>query len=331
MTVAVDTVQGGRVVRFTRAERWLHWTNAALFLILLVTGMTLYVPALSRLVARRVLVKDIHVYSGLLLPVPLLAAYAGHWRDAVRRDVRRLARWSVDDRRWLLTFGRRGKAAMGKFNAGQKVNAIFVAGCIPLLLVTGGIMRWFDPFPLAWRTGATFVHDWLALTLLAVIVGHIAKALAEPVSLRAMAEGTVPAAHAERRHPRWWAEIQGDPAAPRPARSSHPRSPSARPRDRPRQRGNVRQSRSCPEVGAHHTDRRTRRWRTTADMRGPRRDGELLTTNTQPAVGGRSSARLEVMSVRLSDDLRDRDSLILGTAGNASDENETNVYHYDLA
>jgi len=37
------------------------------------------------------------------------------------------------------------------------------------------------------------------------------------------------------------------------------------------------------------------------------------------------------MSVRLSDDLRDRDSLILGTAGNASDENETNVYHYALA
>ena len=105
----------------------------------------------------------------------------------MRRDVRRLARWSADDRRWLRSLGRRGRSRLGKFNAGQKLNAIFVAGCIPLMLVTGSIMRWFDPFPLAWRTGATFVHDWVALTLLVVVVGHIAKALAEPVALRAMA------------------------------------------------------------------------------------------------------------------------------------------------
>jgi len=208
-----EALATGDVTRFSRAQRWLHWSNATLFLILLATGMTLYVPALSRLIGRRVLVKDIHVYSGLLLPIPLLLAYAGSWRDSVRQDVRRLARWSVDDRRWLLSLGRRGKARLGKFNAGQKLNAIFVAGCIPLMLATGGIMRWFDPFPLAWRTGATFVHDWVALTLLVVILGHIGKALAEPISLRSMVKGTVPARYAQRHHPRWWAELQeSDPS-----------------------------------------------------------------------------------------------------------------------
>jgi len=199
-----------RVVRFDRAERWLHWTNATLFLILLATGMTLYVPALSSLVGRRVLLKDTHVISGILLPVPLLLAYAGSWRAALRRDVRRLSRWSVDDRRWITTLGRKGRASMGKFNAGQKVNAIFVAGCIPVLLATGSIMKWFTPFPLAWRTGATFVHDWLALTLVVVISAHILKALAEPVALRAMVRGTVPRRHAERHHPRWAAELDAE-------------------------------------------------------------------------------------------------------------------------
>jgi formate dehydrogenase subunit gamma len=214
----VDSRLGAEVVRFDRTERWLHWTNATLFLLLLATGMTLYIGPLSAAVGRRVLVKDVHVIAGLLLPAPVLLAYAGTWRAGLRRDVRRLARWSTDDRRWLTSLGRRGHASMGKFNAGQKLNAIFVAGCIPLMLVTGSIMRWFKPFPLDWRTGATFVHDWLALTLLFVIIGHIGKALAEPVALRAMRRGTVAATYAAKHHPRWWREIEdasdGTPVTP---------------------------------------------------------------------------------------------------------------------
>ncbi|MET0729041.1 MAG: cytochrome b/b6 domain-containing protein [Acidimicrobiales bacterium] len=206
----VDGVDGGAVVRFDRTERWLHWANATVFLVLLGTGMTLYVGPLSALVGRRVLVKDIHVIAGLLLPVPLLAAYAGPWRAGLRRDVRRLARWSRDDRRWLLSLGRRGHSRMGKFNAGQKLNAVFVAGCIPVMLGTGVILRWYEPFPIEQRTGATFVHDWLALALLVAITGHIGKALAEPVALRAMRRGTMAVEHVRLHHPRWWQELHPD-------------------------------------------------------------------------------------------------------------------------
>ena len=53
MTTSVDARVGDRVVRFDRAERWLHWTNATLFLVLLATGMTLYVPELSARTAAR--------------------------------------------------------------------------------------------------------------------------------------------------------------------------------------------------------------------------------------------------------------------------------------
>lgn len=211
MTIRAAAVEGevdAAVERFDRTERWLHWSNAVLFLILLGTGMILYIGPLSAAVGRRVLLKDVHVISGLLLPVPLVLAYGGPWRARLRRDTRRLARWSSDDRRWLLSLGRRGHERMGKFNAGQKLNAIFVAGCIPVLLMTGGIMRWFSPFPLSWRTGATFVHDSLALILLAVIVGHILMAIATPHAIRAMRTGTVPADHVRRHHPRWWREVQ---------------------------------------------------------------------------------------------------------------------------
>ena len=34
-------------------------------------------------------------------------------------------------------------------------------------------MKWFDLFPLDWRTGATFVHDWFALGIWVAVIGHI--------------------------------------------------------------------------------------------------------------------------------------------------------------
>ena len=42
-----------RLVRFDRAERVLHWVNAALFGVLMATGAVLYVGPLSALVRRR--------------------------------------------------------------------------------------------------------------------------------------------------------------------------------------------------------------------------------------------------------------------------------------
>jgi formate dehydrogenase subunit gamma len=176
------------VQRFDRTERLVHWLGALLLLTTLATGLVLYVGSLSALVGRRALVKDIHVWSGLLSPLPFVVGILGPWRAALRDDVRRLARWSDSDVRWLRTLGRRARVT-GKFNAGQKANAAFVAGAVVVQTMTGVIMRWFEPFPLSWRTGATFVHDWVAIALWIVVSGHIFLAFANPVALRAMVFG----------------------------------------------------------------------------------------------------------------------------------------------
>jgi formate dehydrogenase subunit gamma len=169
--------------RFATPVRVLHWVNATLFLILLFTAAALYVGPVSELVGRRELVKTIHVYTGLCLPIPLLIAAFGS--AVFRAEAGRLNRWTAEDWKWL----RRKKSVPGKYNAGQKLNAAFVAGAIPVMLATGSIMKWFSPFPLSWRTGSTFVHDVIAIVLFFVIVGHIAKALMEPDRLRAMVRG----------------------------------------------------------------------------------------------------------------------------------------------
>jgi formate dehydrogenase subunit gamma len=204
---AVDTVDHDRILRFDRAERALHWANAILVLILLGTGLVLYVGSLSAVVGRRALIKNIHVISGLALPLPFLLLYAGPWRAGFRRDSRRLGRFLSDDWRWLRSRGKAAGLRLGKFNAGQKLNAIFVAGILPVMLLTGSIMYWNRPFSDAWRTGATFVHDWGFLSLLIVVTGHIAKALVEPVMLSSIFRGWVPARWAEHHRPRWHDEV----------------------------------------------------------------------------------------------------------------------------
>jgi formate dehydrogenase subunit gamma len=202
-----ELVVDERIRRFERPTRLLHWCTAVLVLVAAVTGLVLYLGFLSGLVGRRTLVKDVHVFAGLVSPIPLVAAYAGPWRRPIRRDIRRLARWSDDDVRWLRSFGRRARDSVGKFNGGQKANAVFVAGAMTVMILTGSIMRWFEPFPLRWRTGATFVHDWTAIGLWLVLTGHIVKALSEPAALRAMVRGWMPLAWARQAHPRWVDEL----------------------------------------------------------------------------------------------------------------------------
>jgi formate dehydrogenase subunit gamma len=207
-----DLVDGERVWRFDVVERWLHWTVAVLVLVLVATGSILYIGALSTLVNRRELVKDVHVWSGLLLPVPWLLALPGARGRALRRDLGRLSRWYRDDTTWLRTRGRSGRnGRLRKFNAGQKVFALVIGGALPVLLATGLIMRWFEPFPDDIRTGATFVHDWTYVVVAVLVAGHILKALAEPEALRSMVTGWVPAAWARVHRALWWSESGGGP------------------------------------------------------------------------------------------------------------------------
>lgn len=201
--------------RFDGVERIVHWVNAALFAVLVFTGATLYLDSLQRLIGRRALVQDIHVWCGVALPVPLLVALAGPWGKRLRADLGRFNRWGGTDRIWLRAAFRERTARravhrqleLGKFNAGQKLNAAWTAGAGLVMLGTGAIMRWYHPWPLSWRTGATFVHDWLALAVGLVIIGHIGMALNDRDALLSMFSGRIRSSWAKRHASAWLAEM----------------------------------------------------------------------------------------------------------------------------
>lgn len=213
MTALGTAEQAGQrlVLRFDRVERTVHWVNAALFLILILTGAALYFTPLIALVGRRWLVEQVHLYVGLALPLPLLLGLAGSWGRVLRRDVGRINRWSEEDMRWLrglvdTASGRRQattRPRLGKFNPGQKLNAAFVVGGGLVMLGTGALLRWYVPFPLSWRAGATFVHNWLAVLFVILILGHITLALLDREALRAMLRGRVSRVWAAKHAPAW--------------------------------------------------------------------------------------------------------------------------------
>ena len=193
------------VARFTRAERVVHRSTALLMIVCMATAAVLYNGSLAVRFGHRHLVEDIHVYAGFALPVPMLLGLAF---AAYRHDVSRLNRFTRADWQWLRSRERRsGDIPVGKFNAGQKLNANLSAGAILVLLGTGIIMFFTGLTRLAWRTGATFVHDWFSLAIGLLVLGHIYFAVKDAEARRGMRTGVVSRGWAEDEHAEWLAEL----------------------------------------------------------------------------------------------------------------------------
>jgi formate dehydrogenase subunit gamma len=162
----------------------------------------------------------VHVLAGLALPVPVLIGWLS---AAYRADLRELNRFHPVDAEWLRSSDRRsGRLRVGKFNAGQKLNAAFVAGAIVVQLASGVIMQYGRHWPLYLRSGATFVHDWLAAAVAVTIAGHLYLAYRDPDARRGMRTGRVSLRWAKREH-RGWAEALIDAVGP--TDSTQPRRP----------------------------------------------------------------------------------------------------------
>ena len=201
------------LVRFDATERAVHWVTAALFFVLMGTGAALYAGPISTVVGHRDVVRSVHVFAGLSLPVPLVAGLLLRRRGrALRADLNRLSHWSGDDRAWWRR-GKRPTVRLGKFNPGQKLNAVFLGAAVVVMLGTGIVLKWFSLFSLGTRTGATFGHDWFALGIWLAVGAHVLFALRDPVALAGMVRGRVTARWARTQRPRWYEEQTGRPAS----------------------------------------------------------------------------------------------------------------------
>jgi formate dehydrogenase subunit gamma len=204
------------VLRFDGVQRGAHWATALLFVILIATAIPLYFGSVAVSVGRRELITDVHVWTGIVLPVPVLVSLLGPWGRRMRRDLRRANYWTRSEVNWLFKrTGPEGPVVRDKFNPGQKLNVAFTGGAMVVMLATGSILHWFALFPLGWRSGATLVHDVVALAIVTVLAAHVTFACTHREALRSMFTGRIERSWARRNAPGWLEEVDaaaGDPA-----------------------------------------------------------------------------------------------------------------------
>jgi formate dehydrogenase subunit gamma len=188
--------------RFGITERLLHWTHAAGFLAMLATGLILYLPALSEIVARRNLVKNVHIFTAVGWAAAIVLVVALGDRRRLAADWREVESLDADDRRWLR--GRR--VPQGRFNAGQKLNVILTAAFAVLFAVSGFFLWLGERDHRFLFDGTGTVHDTLMYASVALLAGHLYLAVIHPATrhaLRGMTLGDVREDWAREHHRKW--------------------------------------------------------------------------------------------------------------------------------
>jgi formate dehydrogenase subunit gamma len=188
-----------RVHRFSRTERWLHWVHAGAFGVMLLTGLILFAPPLSRVFSDRPLVKSIHLIGAVAWVIALvLVAIVGD-RRGLGRTRRELERFDADD----VLFIRRRPSRPARFNGGQKLHAAGQAALLVLFYVSGALL-WLGERNTDLRLAGTLpLHDFATFVGVVLLIGHVLKTAQAPGSLEGMTGGTVTTDYAERHHPRW--------------------------------------------------------------------------------------------------------------------------------
>jgi formate dehydrogenase subunit gamma len=221
MATRADAARAGtrRLPRYNRTERAVHWVHASAFLLLLATGLCLYLPSLAEEIGRRPLLKAIHLWTAVGWLAALVLVVCLGDRRSLRRAIREVDRWDADDRAWFLDRSR----PQGRMNAGQKLNTIATVA-FGVLFGVSGFFLWYGERDTRFRMpNALLVHDWLMYVSFFLFVGHLYLSLVKASTRHALSgitRGWVREDWARRRHAKWVASLVPDAQEPAPDRDA---------------------------------------------------------------------------------------------------------------
>jgi formate dehydrogenase subunit gamma len=216
----------GTVTRYATVTRINHWITAACFVLLMLSGLSMFHPIfffLSALFGGGQWTRAVHPWIGIVLVVSYAGLVVQFWRENF---------WNQDDTAWLRKFDRvleneeEGVPEVGQFNAGQKFVFWAMALLIPALLLTGLVIWevYFSPFtPLVVQRVAVLIHSLAAIAAILIWIVHVYAGLWVRGSLQAMTRGYVTPGWAWRHHRKWLRGLAAsEPAGPGPRTEGTP-------------------------------------------------------------------------------------------------------------
>ena len=131
----------GTVGRYTPAARVNHWLNAIILILLALSGMSLFHPALfflSGLFGGGTWTRILHPWLGLTLLVTFTGLFLRFWKHNL---------WDRGDSLWMRHIGdvvtqhEENVPEVGRYNAGQKI-VFWGMTILLLLLAASGVVMW---------------------------------------------------------------------------------------------------------------------------------------------------------------------------------------------
>jgi formate dehydrogenase subunit gamma len=204
---------GGRILRYTFAERMVHWVSGLTYVYLLLTGLAFWTPGLywmAIMLGGGQVSRTWHPWIGLIFMWVVYRMYQ-MWGDDMR--------FTDQDRAWNKAIRRyirhedETMPPVGRFNAGQKYLfwLMFWGG---VALTLSGIVLWFTdsiPWSLRFlRYLAVLIHPIAALLTIGGFIIHVYMGTAVVRGgFSSVIRGEVTEGWAKMHHPLWLARITG--------------------------------------------------------------------------------------------------------------------------
>jgi formate dehydrogenase subunit gamma len=198
------------VERYTTLARINHWVNAAILILLALSGLSMFHPSLfflTGLFGGGQMTRTIHPWMGVLLLFSFAGLFLRFWK---------LNLWGHTDNVWMarlkdvITAHDEKLPEIGKYNAGQKM-VFWLMTALILVLFSSGIVIWYQYFApyftIEQARIALLVHAAAAVTIICVWIVHAYAAIWVRGSIRGMTRGSVTGGWAWRHHRRWLREL----------------------------------------------------------------------------------------------------------------------------
>ncbi|MET0936407.1 MAG: formate dehydrogenase subunit gamma [Luteibacter sp.] len=195
------------ITRYTTLNRVNHWINAGLFILLLLSGLSMFHPILfflSGLFGGGQWARAAHPWFGVLLLVSWIGMIIQFWRTNLpnRDDVawsKAIVQVATNDDEHVPPVGRN--------NAGQKGVFWAMTFLIPVLFFTG-LLIWEvyfgDATSIPVQRAAVLIHSTCAFLAILVFIVHVYAGIWIRGSVRSMTQGYVTPGWAWRHHRKWF-------------------------------------------------------------------------------------------------------------------------------